>query len=195
MSQLARPDVDSLEGLTTAILVDQERLSANIRSTVGTASDANALPAHAVQPHGRSADRPAERLLVQHAQRQGLRARSSSSARGNTKRQRAEFNVLGGMCPGCDGTGRVSDLDLAQLYDGTKSINEGAILVPGLQGRRLERAVLRRVGLLRPRQARERLHRRRARRDFLHRDEDEGQDRRHEHDLSRGSCRRCSSRC
>ena len=50
---------------------------------------------------------------------------------GNTKRQRAEYNVLGGMCPGCDGTGRVSDLELSQLYDGSRSINDGAILVPG----------------------------------------------------------------
>ncbi|MGO2096150.1 MAG: excinuclease ABC subunit UvrA, partial [Candidatus Microbacterium stercoravium] len=130
MSQLARPEVDSLEGLTTAILVDQERLSANIRSTVGTASDANALlrmlfsrmgDPQIGPPNAFSFNTPSVKasgaILVERA--------------GNTKRQRAEFNVLGGMCPGCDGTGRVSDLDLSQLYDGTKSINDGAILVPG----------------------------------------------------------------
>lgn len=130
MSQLARPEVDSLEGLTTAILVDQERLSANIRSTVGTASDANALlrmlfsrmaDPQIGPPNAFSFNTPSVKasgaILVERA--------------GNTKRQRAEFNVLGGMCPGCDGTGRVSELDLTQLYDGTKSINEGAILVPG----------------------------------------------------------------
>ena len=130
MPQLARPEVDSLEGLTTAILVDQERLSANIRSTVGTASDANALlrmlfsrmgDPQIGPPNAFSFNTPSVKasgaILVERA--------------GNTKRQRAEFNVLGGMCPGCDGTGRVSDLDLTQLYDGTKSINDGAILIPG----------------------------------------------------------------
>jgi len=130
MPQLARPDVDSLDGLTTAILVDQERLGANIRSTVGTASDANALlrmlfsrlgDPQIGPPNAFSFNTPSVKasgaILVERA--------------GNTKRQRAEYNVLGGMCPGCDGTGRVSDLDLAQLYDGSLSINDGAILVPG----------------------------------------------------------------
>jgi len=130
MPQLARPDVDSLDGLTTAILVDQERLGANIRSTVGTASDANALlrmlfsrlgDPQIGPPNAFSFNTPSVKasgaILIERA--------------GNTKRQRAEYNVLGGMCPGCDGTGRVSDLDLSQLYDGSLSINDGAILVPG----------------------------------------------------------------
>ncbi|GGD38869.1 ABC transporter ATP-binding protein [Microbacterium faecale] len=130
LPQLARPEVDGLEGLTTAILVDQERLGANIRSTVGTASDANALlrmlfsrtgDPQIGPPNAFSFNTPSVKasgaILVERA--------------GNTKRQRAEFNVLGGMCPGCDGTGRVSDLDLTQLYDATLSINDGAILVPG----------------------------------------------------------------
>lgn len=130
MPQLARPDVDSLDGLTTAILVDQERLGANIRSTVGTASDANALlrvlfsrlgDPQIGPPNAFSFNTPSVKasgaILIERA--------------GNTKRQRAEYNVLGGMCPGCDGTGRVSDLDLTQIYDGSLSINDGAILVPG----------------------------------------------------------------
>ncbi|GGF30375.1 ABC transporter [Microbacterium sorbitolivorans] len=130
MPQLARPDVDSLNGLTTAILVDQERLGANIRSTVGTASDANALlrmlfsrlgDPQIGPPNAFSFNTPSVKasgaILIERA--------------GNSKRQRAEYNVLGGMCPGCDGTGRVSDLDLAQIYDGSLSINDGAILVPG----------------------------------------------------------------
>jgi excinuclease UvrABC ATPase subunit len=130
MPQLARPDVESLDGLTTAILVDQERLGASIRSTVGTASDANALlrmlfsrlgDPQIGPPNAFSFNTPSVKasgaILVERA--------------GNTKRQRAEYNVLGGMCPECDGTGRVSDLDLAQLYDGSLSINDGAILVPG----------------------------------------------------------------
>ena len=115
LPQLGRPEVDALEGLTTAILVDQERLGANIRSTVGTASDANALlrtlfsrmgDPQIGPPNAFSFNTPSVKasgaILVERA--------------GNTKRQRAEFNVLGGMCPGCDGTGRVSDLDLTQLF-------------------------------------------------------------------------------
>ncbi|WP_221584303.1 excinuclease ABC subunit UvrA [Microbacterium sp. G2-8] len=130
MPQVARPDVDSLEGLTTAILVDQERLGANIRSTVGTASDANALlrvlfsrvgDPEIGPPNAFSFNTPSVKasgaILVERG--------------GQAKRERAEYNMLGGMCPGCDGTGRVSDLDLAELYDETASINEGAITIPG----------------------------------------------------------------
>lgn len=130
MPQLARPDVDSLEGLTTAIVVDQERLGANIRSTVGTASDANALlrmlfsrlgDPQIGPPNAYSFNTPSVKatgaILVERT--------------GGAKRERADFTMLGGMCPGCEGTGRVSDLDLRQLYDETKSINEGAITVPG----------------------------------------------------------------
>ncbi|MTE23986.1 excinuclease ABC subunit UvrA [Microbacterium sp. ZXX196] len=130
MPQLARPDVDALEGLTTAILVGQERLAANIRSTVGTASDANALlrtlfsrvgDPQIGPPNAFSFNTPSVTasgaILVERS--------------GAAKRQRAEYHVLGGMCPGCEGTGRVSDLDLRQLYDPSLSINDGAILVPG----------------------------------------------------------------
>src|SRR5690606_30197226 len=130
MPQLARPDVESLEGLTTAIVVDQDRLGANIRSTVGTASDANALlrvlfsrlgDPQIGPPNAFSFNTPSVKasgaILVERT--------------GRAKRERAEFNMLGGMCPGCEGTGRVSDLDLTQLYDETKSINDGAILIPG----------------------------------------------------------------
>lgn len=130
MPQLARPEVDSLEGLTTAILVDQERLGTNIRSTVGTASDANALlrtlfsrvgEPQIGPPNAYSFNTPSVRatgaILVERT--------------GRAKRERASFTMLGGMCPNCEGTGRVSDLDLSQLYDETLSINDGAITIPG----------------------------------------------------------------
>ncbi|WP_110589388.1 ATP-binding cassette domain-containing protein [Microbacterium suaedae] len=130
MPQLARPDVDSLEGLTTAILVDQERLGANIRSTVGTASDANALlrtlfsrvgEPRIGPPNAFSFNTPSVKasgaILVERT--------------GSAKRERAEFNVLGGMCASCEGTGRVSDLDVTELIDDSLSLNEGAITIPG----------------------------------------------------------------
>ncbi|MGI6878150.1 ATP-binding cassette domain-containing protein [Microbacterium sp. gxy059] len=130
MPQTARPDVDALEGLTTAIIVDQERMGANIRSTVGTASDANAMlrvlfsrlgDPQIGPPNAYSFNTPSVKasgaILVERS--------------GTAKRERASFSMLGGMCPGCEGTGRVSDLDTAELYDETLSINEGAIRVPG----------------------------------------------------------------
>ncbi|MGO1629897.1 ATP-binding cassette domain-containing protein [Microbacterium sp.] len=130
LPQLARPELDSIDGVTTAILVDQERLGANIRSTVGTVSDANAMlrtlfsrvgEPQIGPPNAFSFNTPSVKasgaILVERT--------------GRAKRERASFTMLGGMCPGCEGTGRVSDLDLAQLYDETKSINDGAITVPG----------------------------------------------------------------
>ncbi|WP_105565183.1 ATP-binding cassette domain-containing protein [Microbacterium halophytorum] len=130
MPDLGRPEVDSLDGLTTAILVDQERLGANIRSTVGTASDANAmlrtLFSRAAEPqigppNAYSFNTPSVRAS----------GAITIERTGKEKKQRASFTVLGGMCQGCEGTGRVSDLDLSQLYDESLSINDGAITIPG----------------------------------------------------------------
>src|SRR6185437_5424715 len=122
-------DVDSLEGLTTAIILDQERMGANVRSTVGTVTDANALLrvvfSRTAQPH------------IGGPQAYSFNIPSVSGA-GAVKIQRGagvtesrSFSIAGGMCPLCEGMGTVSDLDLSQLYDETKSLNEGAIRVPG----------------------------------------------------------------
>lgn len=131
MPSLARPDVDLLAGLTTAIIVDQERLGANIRSTVGTVTDANAmlriLFSRSGDPHIGSPN--AFSFNVATASGKGsLTVEKASAAK---KPERAEFTVQGGMCAHCEGTGHVTDLDPDQVVDRSKSLNEGAILVPG----------------------------------------------------------------
>jgi excinuclease UvrABC ATPase subunit len=129
MPTLARPEVDVLDGLTTAIIVDQQRMGADPRSTVGTATDANAmlriLFSRLGQPHIGGPN--AFSFNVPSVRASGVIA----VERGNTKNERVTFNRLGGMCPRCEGMGRVSDIDLTQLYDDTKSLAEGAIAVPG----------------------------------------------------------------
>ncbi len=129
MSAQARPDVDLLEGLTTAIIVDQERMGANPRSTVGTVTDANAMLrivfSRLGQPHLGSAK--AYAFNVPSVSATG----AITVQRGAKKTVRKSFSITGGMCPRCEGMGRVSDLDLTQLYDDTKSLNEGAITIPG----------------------------------------------------------------
>ncbi|THF85535.1 excinuclease ABC subunit UvrA [Deinococcus sp. KSM4-11] len=130
MPTLARPDVDVLEGLTTAIIVDQQRLGADPRSTVGTATDTNAmlriLFSRLGQPH------------VGSAQAFSFNVPSVSGAGaitlergGETVRESRSFTVTGGMCPRCEGRGSVTDIDLTQLFDESKSLREGAITVPG----------------------------------------------------------------
>ena len=130
MPSMARPDVDVLDGLTTAILVDQERMGANIRSTVGTATDANAMlrilfsrlgDPHIGSPQAYSFNVPSV---------SGAGAVTYEKG-GKTVRQKESFSITGGMCPRCDGRGSVSDFDLTALYDENKSINEGAITIPG----------------------------------------------------------------
>lgn len=130
MPSMARPDVDVLEGLTTAILVDQERMGANARSTVGTVTDVNALLRILFS-------RVAEPTLGS-PQAYSFNVASVSGAGavefeqgGRTVKERREFSITGGMCARCEGMGRVSDFDLTALYDADKSLNEGAILVPG----------------------------------------------------------------
>jgi excinuclease UvrABC ATPase subunit len=129
MPTLARPDVDVLDGLTTAIIVDQERMGANIRSTVGTATDANAmlriLFSRLGQPHIGSPQ--AFSFNIPSVTGTGV----ATVERAGSKTVEREFTLLGGMCPRCDGTGAVSDIDLTQLFDDTKSIAEGAITIPG----------------------------------------------------------------
>jgi excinuclease UvrABC ATPase subunit len=130
MPTLARPEVDVLEGLTTAISVDQQRMGADARSTVGTATDANAmlriLFSRLGQPHIGSPGAFAFNVP-------SVRASGGITVErgGKTQTKKATFNRLGGMCPRCEGRGSVTDFDLSALYDDSKSINEGAITIPG----------------------------------------------------------------
>jgi excinuclease ABC A subunit len=128
MPTLARPEVDVLEGLTTAIIVDQERMGADVRSTVGTATDVNALLrilfSRLGQPHIGSPK--AFAFNVPSVQATGvIRVGAAKKAVKKT------FSVTGGMCPRCEGRGSVTDFDLTQLYDDSKSLNEGALTIPG----------------------------------------------------------------
>ena len=131
MPTLARPEVDVLEGLTTAIIVDQERMGANVRSTVGTATDANAmlrvLFSRLGQPHIGSSN--AFSFNVPSVRGSGAITIERGAAKARTESR--TFTLTGGMCPNCEGTGTVSTVDLTQLYDDTKSIAEGAITIPG----------------------------------------------------------------
>jgi excinuclease UvrABC ATPase subunit len=130
MPTLARPDVDVLEGLTTAIIVDQERMGANSRSTVGTATDANAmlriLFSRLGQPHIGSP----KAFSFNVASISGAGAVTLQRG-GQTVKERRSFTITGGMCPRCEGMGNVNDIDLTQIYDDNKSLAEGAINVPG----------------------------------------------------------------
>ena len=132
MPTLSRPEVDVLEGLTTAILVDQQRLGSDPRSTVGTVTDTNALLrilfSRLGEPHIGSPSAFAFNVP-------SVRASGAITVeRGDRKAVRATFSRLGGMCPRCEGRGMVTDLDLIQLFDDSKSLNEGAITVPGYTG-------------------------------------------------------------
>ena len=129
MPTLARPEVDVLEGLTTAILVDQERMGANARSTVGTATDANAMLRVLFSRIGKpyigtsnafSFNVPSVRAVGQ-----------IKVEKGAGKSEKREFTLAGGMCPRCEGMGTINDIDLTQLYDANKSLDEGAITIPG----------------------------------------------------------------
>jgi excinuclease UvrABC ATPase subunit len=130
MPTLARPDVDVLDGLTTAILVDQERMGSNPRSTVGTVTDADAmlriLFSRLAQPHIGSPGAYSFNVASVHG------SGGITVERGNkTRTEKASFSRVGGMCPRCEGRGAVTDFDLTALYDDTKSLNEGALTIPG----------------------------------------------------------------
>src|SRR5207244_2329352 len=129
MPTLARPEVDVLEGLTTAILVDQQRMGADARSTVGTATDANAmlriLFSRLGQPHIGSPN--AFSFNVASVRASG----AITIERGAGKTVRQTFTRTGGMCPRCEGMGSVTDIDLTQLFDDSKSLAEDAITIPG----------------------------------------------------------------
>jgi len=131
MPTLSRPEVDVLEGLTTAIIVDQQRMGADPRSTVGTATDAYAMlrilfsrlgEPHVGPPNAFSFNVPSVRA-----------SGSITVERGNRKTVRASFSRMGGMCTRCEGMGTVTDIDLTEVYDDSKSLAEGALKVPGYQ--------------------------------------------------------------
>ncbi|UXY23915.1 excinuclease ABC subunit UvrA [Streptomyces cynarae] len=130
MPTLARPEVDVLDGLTTAIIVDQQRMGADPRSTVGTATDANAmlriLFSRLGQPHIGSP----QAFSFNVASISGAGAVTIERG-GKTVKERRDFQITGGMCPRCEGRGTVTDIDLTQLYDDTKSLAGGAITIPG----------------------------------------------------------------
>ncbi len=130
MPTLARPDVDVLDGLTTAIIVDQERMGSDPRSTVGTATDANAMLrivfSRLGQPHIGSPQAFSFNVASAH----GGGAITVERGAGKTAVSRS-FSITGGMCPRCEGRGAVNDIDLTALYDDRKSLNEGAFTIPG----------------------------------------------------------------
>jgi excinuclease UvrABC ATPase subunit len=167
MPTQSRPEVDLLEGLTTAIIVDQERIGSNPRSTVGTVTDANAMlrivfsrlgKPHIGSPKAYSFNVPSVRA-----------AGAITVERSSRKTVKKTFNVTGGMCPRCEGMGSVTDLDLAQLFDDSKSLSEGAITVPGYTGGGWNSRLYSKSGFLDPDKpirdyTKKELH------DFLHRD-------------------------
>ncbi|MCU0264601.1 MAG: excinuclease ABC subunit UvrA [Actinomycetia bacterium] len=134
MPTLARPDVDLLEGLTTAIIVSQERMGANARSTVGTVTDANAmlrlLFSKLGQPH--IGGPQAFSFNVPSATGSGMIKVERGA--GKDQKRVARYTLVGGMCPRCEGMGNVSDIDLTQLYDDSRSLAEGALTIPGYTG-------------------------------------------------------------
>src|SRR6186997_2416149 len=130
MPTLDRPEVDVLEGLTTAIIVDQERMGANSRSTVGTVTDANAMLRVLWSRIGKPHIGPPTAFSFNVPTRKASGAMTVEKGKG----QRIVVRDLiyhGGMCPRCEGMGSVNDIDLSQLYDETKSLNEGALTIPG----------------------------------------------------------------
>ncbi|MER7792606.1 excinuclease ABC subunit UvrA [Streptomyces sp. NPDC097640] len=132
MPTLARPEVDVLDGLTTVITVDQQRMGADPRSTVGTATDANAMLRILFSRLGKPHIGPPSAYAFNVP---SVRASGAITVeRGAKKAVKATFSRTGGMCTRCEGRGSVTDLDLTQLYDATKSLAEGAITVPGYKG-------------------------------------------------------------
>ena len=131
MPTLSRPEVDVLDGLTTAIIVDQERMGSNPRSTVGTATDTNAMlrilfsrlgKPHIGSPNAYSFNMPSVKASGAITVERGA---------GKTQAEKVTFSRLGGMCPRCEGMGSVTDFDLSALYDDSLSLNEGALTIPG----------------------------------------------------------------
>ena len=130
MPTQSRPDVDVLDGLTTAIIVDQERMGANSRSTVGTATDVNAMLRIVFSRLGQPHIGSPQAFSFNVASISGAGAVTLERG-GKTVKERRSFAITGGQCPRCEGLGRVNDIDLTQLYDDSKSLNQGPFTIPG----------------------------------------------------------------
>src|ERR1017187_6111163 len=130
MPTLTRPDVDVLEGLTTAIIVDQQRMGGDPRSTVGTATDANAMLRILFGRLGQPRIGSPNAFSFNVASISGAGAVTYERG-GKTVKERRSFTITGGMCPRCEGRGSVTDMDLSALYDDSKSLNDGALTIPG----------------------------------------------------------------
>ncbi|MER6138834.1 excinuclease ABC subunit UvrA [Streptomyces sparsogenes] len=130
MPTLARPEVDVLDGVTTAITVDQQRMGGDPRSTVGTATDANAMLRILFSRLGRPHIGSPKAFSFNVPSISGAGAVTIERG-GKTVKEKRSFSITGGMCPRCEGRGTVTDLDLAQLYDDSKSLSEGALTIPG----------------------------------------------------------------
>jgi excinuclease UvrABC ATPase subunit len=130
MPTLARPEVDVLEGLTTAILVDQQRMGGDVRSTVGTATDANAMLRILFSRLGKPHIGSPQAFSFNVASISGAGAVTLQRG-GRTVKERRRFSITGGMCPRCEGRGSVNDVDLSALFDDSKSLNQGALTIPG----------------------------------------------------------------
>ncbi len=130
MPTLARPEVDVLDGLTTALLVDQERMGADARSTVGTATDTGAMLRILFSRLGKPqiGSPSAFAFNVPSVKASGG---ITIERGGKTRTKKATFSRLGGMCPRCEGMGSVTDFDRSALYDDSKSLNESALTIPG----------------------------------------------------------------
>jgi excinuclease UvrABC ATPase subunit len=176
MPTLARPEVDVLDGLTTAIIVDQQRMGADPRSTVGTATDANALLRILFSRLGKPYLGPPGAFSFNVASISGAEAVTIERA-GKTVKEKRSFEITGGMCLRCEGRGSVTDLDLTALYDDSKSLNEWRHHHPRLQHGGLVRPHLPRLRVVRPGQADPEVHQEGARRPPAQ-GGDEGQDRR-----------------
>jgi excinuclease UvrABC ATPase subunit len=130
MPTLARPEVDVLDGLTTAIIVDQQRMGADPRSTVGTATDTGAMLRILFSRLGKPHIGSPQAFSFNVASISGAGAVTLERG-GKTVKERRSFSITGGMCPKCEGRGSVSDIDLSALYDDSKSLNDGALTIPG----------------------------------------------------------------
>src|ERR1700720_1154136 len=130
MPTLARPEVDVLDGLTNAIIVDQQRMGTDPRSTVGPATDANAMLRILFSRLGKPHIGSPQAFSFNVGSISGAGAVTVERA-GRTTKEKRSFSILGGMCPRCEGRGSVNDIDLTQLYDEGKSLKEGSLTIPG----------------------------------------------------------------
>ncbi|MFJ7335847.1 ATP-binding cassette domain-containing protein [Streptomyces sp. NPDC101116] len=134
MPNLARPEVDVLDGLTTAIAVDQQRMGSDPRSTVGTATDANAMLRILFSRLGTPHIGPPGAFSFNTASVSASGGFTVDRGADKTKTEKVSFSRTGGMCTHCEGRGTVSDIDLTQLYDDSKSLSEDPFTIPTYTG-------------------------------------------------------------